>query len=64
MGMLGLKPGTWWLSSEEDPRWNATGHVDVLSVLVMPEEAEQALAKLKKEFGTPPADLEYGCMKD
>ena len=63
MGMFGPKPGTWWLRSESDSRWNASGHTAV-GGFAMPEEAKAELDRLEKQYGTPPSDLEWGYMKD
>lgn len=59
------KPGTWWLVSEKDERWNCNGKTNNLLFLRgMPKEAEKALIILKKKYGNPPDDLEWGGMKD
>jgi hypothetical protein len=63
MSMFGPKMGTWWLHSDEDTRWNASGRAPVGGFL-MPLEAKDALRKLKTIYGEPPADLEHGYMKD
>jgi hypothetical protein len=64
MGMfVGLKPGTWWIRSEKDPRWNADGKGQV-GMFGRPAEAEAKVEELKKTLGDPPEDLEWGYMKD
>lgn len=57
------RKGTWWLRSKTDPRWDCSGRCWV-GGLVMPAEAEEAVEKLKKKYGTQPEDLEGGYMKD
>lgn len=64
MGALGFRAGTWWLSSRQDPRWQAFGFAETLSVLSLPQEAKVVLDAMKKKYGSPPEDLEYGCLKD
>lgn len=61
---FGIKSGSWSITSEEDPRWNASGNVEFLSVWVMPEEAKIHLENCRKLYGKEPSDLEYLCMKD
>jgi hypothetical protein len=61
--MFGLREGSWWISSKEDPRWNASGHSDVGGFSI-PPEAEKKIEALKKELGDPPDDLTWGYMKD
>lgn len=55
--------GTWFLSSKKDHRWNDSGQSDV-GGFMMPEECEAIIESLKKKFGEPPDDLEWGYMKD
>jgi hypothetical protein len=55
--------GTWWLKSKIDSRWNASGD-GWCGGFCMPSECEKELEKLKQLYGEPPADLEYGYMKD
>lgn len=61
--MFGPKPGSWWLSSKSDPRWDCSGRDDV-GGFQCPPEATAALEAKKAELGEPPHDLEYGYMKD
>jgi hypothetical protein len=56
-------PGTWWLKSKLDPRWNAHG-IGIVGGLVRPKEVDQKLTELTLKFGSPPQDLEWGYMKD
>lgn len=58
------KPGWWWYSSADDPRWDCKGRGDLLLSAGPPAEARQALAMLCAAYGAPPLDLTYGCMKD
>jgi hypothetical protein len=61
--MFGPKPGSWWLSSKSDPRWNCNGR-DKVGGFQCPPDAQAAIERLKKTLGEPPSDLEYGYMKD
>lgn len=65
MGLLGgsIRKGSWWLSSKKDPKWNCQGY-GYVGGFIMPPEAKDEIEKLKKEFGEPPDDLEWGYMKD
>ena len=58
-----IKPGYWWLSSENDPRWNQNG-TGLVGGFAIPAKCETAIEELKKEYGEPPEDLEWGSMKD
>lgn len=58
-----IKEGSWWMSSESDKRWNASG-TGYVGRFNMNPECKQKLEDLKKEFGDPPDDLEWGYMKD
>jgi len=65
MGIFGRpKSGSWWLRSQKDPRWNCDGRGDLLFSAGLPKEAEAKIELLKKEYGEPPDDLEFGGMKD
>lgn len=55
--------GTWYFSSESDPRWSASGRGPV-GDFTFSTEAEAELEKLKLRLGDPPADLLWGYMKD
>jgi len=60
-----IRSGYWYLSSKTDPRWNCSGTASSLCFSAgMPPEAQKALEEKKKELGDPPADLEWGGMKD
>lgn len=64
--MIGLRllPGTWWLVSKTDSRWCATGNVkQVPFVFALPDEAKVTLDHMRRQFGDPPEDLEYGCLR-
>lgn len=62
--MFGPKPGTWWLSSKSDPRWDCSGR-DRVGGFMCPSDARAAIEAKKEELGCePPEDLEYGYMKD
>lgn len=65
MGMIKLATsGSWWIRSASDPRWNCDGHSEFVGSFLIPEECENKIEKLKKKFGDPPEDLEWGYMKD
>jgi hypothetical protein len=57
-------PGTWWVYSEKDPRWNKTGHVAHLSMGTTPRQAQDAIDELKKKYGKIPSDLTISYDKD
>ena len=59
-----MRAGSWWLSSKSDKRWNTHGTADFIGGLKMPQECKQALKNLRQKYGEPPADLEWGYMKD
>ena len=62
--IVGPQKGVWWLSSENDPRFNvsSTGYVGFGSA----EKAHKQLAKtIARKFKCSiPDDLEWGFMKD
>jgi hypothetical protein len=63
--MFGIKSGSWWLSSESDPRWNCDGRAEYLAFTAgTPSEVTDRIEALRKTLGEPPADLEYRAMKD
>ncbi len=59
-----LKPGTWYLESKLDPRWNCRGRAELVGMFTCPPEAEEKIEELKKTLGDPPADLRWGYWKD
>ena len=61
--MFGPKPGTWWISSKSDPRWNKSG-TSYGFAFGLCYEADDWLKRCQKEFGVEPEDLETGFMKD
>lgn len=65
MGMfIGMRPGSWWVRSKSDPRWNLDGHGNV-GMFSCPEEATYLLAEVIQRLGEdPPDDLEWGYLKD
>jgi hypothetical protein len=64
VGIFGPVPGTWWIRSESDPRWSDTGSAQV-GGFMRPSEVDRAIERLRKELGgEPPADLEWGYVKD
>jgi len=58
------KEGSWYIHSDIDPRWNASGRCYLLFSVGMPSEVQTKLEELKKLYGEPPVDLEWGGMKD
>lgn len=62
--MFGPKPGTWYVSCPSDPRWNGSGHARV-GLFSMPGAVVEHLNAKVQELGAePPADCEWGYMKD
>ena len=59
-----IHPGTWWLLSPSDKRWCVNGHANAVGGFYQPKELKQKLEELKKLYGDPPDDLEWGYMKD
>jgi len=58
-------PGTVWLQSESDPRWDVTIRVECLVFLArIPPELQAVLEKEKQMYGEPPDDLMWGGIKD
>jgi hypothetical protein len=64
MSMFGPKEGSWWMRSKKDPRWNCDGRGLLLFSAGIPDEAKEKIEELKKKYGEPPDDLEFGGMKD
>lgn len=64
MGMFGPKPGSWWVTSKKDPRWNGSGRAHLLFSAGRPKEVEAHVEKCRAKYGEEPADLEWGGMKD
>lgn len=58
-----IKPGTWWIKSESDPRWDASGKSSAVGGFTHPREVTEHIEKVKKRLGEPPKDLEYGYFK-
>lgn len=63
MGMFGPKPGTAWLSSKIDPRFNVSISCNV-GGFVMPPELEKEKVLLQEKYGFLPEDLSWEYMKD
>jgi hypothetical protein len=59
-----MAPGTWWIRSMKDPRWNASGPSPAVGMFGRPPEVDDKIADLKKTYGDPPDDVEWGYMKD
>lgn len=58
------RPGSWSISSASDPRWSDSGRSAFVGGGVMPEDARKAIEAKTALYGPPPADLEWGYMKD
>ena len=58
-----MRPGTWSIRSESDPRWRTSGRA-VVGMFADPPEIDAHITELTKLHGEPPADLEWGYMKD
>ena len=56
-------PGTAWLKSKTDPKWNVYISCNV-GGFMMPTELKKEFDNKKKELGQAPEDLEWGYMKD
>lgn len=62
--MFGPRPGSWWVTCPSDPRWDASGTARV-GGFTMPDEVRQHLDTKQRELNMPPpADCEWGYMKD
>lgn len=60
----GPQQGTWIVRSKSDPRWNCSGRALLLVTAGEPPEAKAKLADLGRQYGQPPEDLTFSCMKD
>ena len=54
-----VRPGTWWVRSASDPRWDAQGTASS-SVDRIPPQANAHVEACRRTLGEPPADLEVG----
>ena len=61
--IFGAQKGSWWVHCKSDPRWNGSGSSRV-GGFTIPSDAAAHIARKKKELGEPPADVEWGYMKD
>lgn len=59
-----IRSGTWWIYSEVDSRWRASGHSAEVGMFLQPSESKAKIGELTRLFGDPPTDLEWGYMKD
>ncbi len=60
-----MSSGTWWVKSKSDPRWDGKGPSRWVGMFEKPPEVETHIEVKKKELGSePPADAEWGYMKD
>ena len=60
---FGGSSGTLVGKQQDHPRWNADGNSTV-GGLVMPSSAQEWIDACKRKFGDPPADCEWGILKD
>jgi len=58
-----LKKGTWSFSSKSNKKWKGHGRC-IVGGFIMPEDCKKKIEKLKRKYGDPPEDLEWGYMKD
>jgi len=58
-----IKKGTWHLYSKSNKKWKGGGKA-LVGGFVMPEDCRKRIEKLKKKYGEPPEDLEWGYFKD
>lgn len=56
--------GTWFVSSDSQPRWNKSGHGHGSVMAGGPPEIQEWIDACTENFGPPPEDLEYGFMKN
>ena len=62
MGLIKFyKEGSWWVTSESDPRWDGSGSSSIDGFTYPPEHIEEKKKELEED---PPDDLEYGYMKN
>ena len=54
---------SWFISSKSDPRWDASGRC-FPSIWSAQAECENAVKARTEQYGPPPADLEFGGVKD
>lgn len=61
-----MAQGTWWLRSEIDPSWNLNGEgmVGMFMTVESCAPARAFIEAMKQAGKEPPADLEFGYMKD
>jgi len=60
---LGPKMGVWYVTSEQDPRWNKTGHACGLICTGGPQEMWDWIKECKSKYGSTPDDCVYGFHK-
>ena len=58
-----LRPGSVWLHSRLDPRWNKSASYDV-GGFIKPTIVDDWIELLTLKYGDPPEDLKWGYMKD
>ena len=54
-----VRPGTWWVRSASDPRWDAQGTASS-SADTIPPQANGHVEQCRRTLGEPPPDLEVG----
>ena len=59
-----FRPGIWWIESKKDTRWNTKGTARFVGGDQMPKECKEVYEELKKLYGDPPNDLDWGYLRD
>ena len=59
---MGLSQGTWFVTSESDPRWNTSGE-GYVGGLQHPQAIEY-VERMRPVLGDPPDDLVFSYWKD
>jgi hypothetical protein len=64
MNIFGPRMGTWYVSSQSDPRWNNSGRASGLVTEDGPQAMKDWIEQCRRNFGEPPEDAVKGFMKD
>jgi hypothetical protein len=59
-----MAKGCWYLFSKKDQRWNYSEDNAWVGGFEKPNGVDEKIEELKKLYGEPPDDLEWGYMKD
>jgi hypothetical protein len=61
----GKRPGSWYVHSDKDARWNKHGRAEHLVVTAGGcKDMQDWIAECIEKYGAPPDDCVHGCMKD